>query len=63
MGKRLVSVCAETRMGICHFIVRRAYLMAQIMEDVTGESMEKSAAFFLTDAAFFRTIKDWHNFM
>ena len=39
------------------FIVRRAYLMAQIMEDVTGESMEKSAAFFLTDAAFFSYYK------
>lgn len=31
--------------------------MAQIMEDVTGESMEKSAAFFLTDAAFFSYYK------
>ena len=39
------------------FLVRRAYLMAQIMEDVTGESMEKSAAFFLTDAAFFSYYK------
>lgn len=35
------------------FMVRRAYLAAQIMEAVTGRQMKESAAFFLTDAAFF----------
>ena len=34
-------------------MVRRAYLAAQIMEAVTGRQMKESAAFFLTDAAFF----------
>ena len=36
------------------FAVRRSYLLALIMEVITGERMEQSSsAFFLTDAAFF----------
>ena len=40
------------------FMVRRAYLAAQIMETVTGRQMKESAAFFLTDAAFFCTLRE-----
>ena len=35
------------------FMIRRAYLMGQILEEVTGRQMKESAAVFLTDAAFF----------